>query len=795
MTNSRPNDERTTGRPAPGPRGWTRFLELDKAAAPAAPVGHDKERSGMVVNGRFRLKRRLGGGTFGEVWLARDMVTPSEAALKILRTRDPDPGVLRRFQAECEVLANIQHCNLVTVRDFGITPDGHPFMALEHVPGQSLGERLERGGPLPWREVVDIGISLAGALQALHDSGVIHRDVKPDNVVVGPRGVKLIDLGHAKVLAEFDRLRPHSSPLPPRQPTREGWAIGTLGFMPLEAGHVEPNPRFDVYALGATLFCLLTRRVPDCGEAPPVVRELVPGAEVPPDLERVLAAALSFEPDDRIASAAELGRRLEAVRDAHPEHRPLPLFDGRYERIELIGSTLKTDVFRAYHRGSGIYVALKVLTEAGRKDPDQCRRLELESRILAALEHPALPRYYDYSPELGYLAMALAPGTVAAAYCSPATRLRPFEVASVGLQTARGLAALHAIGVLHRDVHARNVMIDLRRDPVVTLLDMDCVQLSDRFYARVPLRNPTLPEDRVPPLPRHEGAEWSAPETRQGKPWTERSDVYSLGLLLYRLLTGKVATRRGEPVDPPQRHAPNCSEDLADAIMLALEADPDDRVDVAGLIDHLELALAVEMGEHEEKDAAPLPATSATATAAATSVDATTSATNSTIATTTTTAAPTPPMATPGAPRWVRGASLAAVLAVGGLGAWTSWPEGQVEQPSAPLAAATPTSVTPEATTVMPRADTSARPTARLPEAREALASAAHAAALRHCAKLAGGLLIVEFTTAPGQDTFMKVAPIGEDAPELARCVLDAAAAIRFEPARDAVTFTEEYTL
>src|SRR5690606_26876003 len=174
----------------------------------------------------------------------------------------------------------------------------------------------------------------------------------------------------------------------------------------------------------------------------PTIRELVPEADVPPDLERILADALAIEPDDRIASAAEPGRALAAVREAHPERTPLPLFDGRYERIEVLATTITANVYRGYHRGSQVNVALKVLSDAGRADPVQQRRLELEARILAALNHPILPRYYDYSPDRGYLAMELAPGEVASAYCTTATRLRPFEVASVGIQLARGLAAL-----------------------------------------------------------------------------------------------------------------------------------------------------------------------------------------------------------------------------------------------------------------------------------------------------------------------------------------------------------------
>jgi serine/threonine protein kinase len=473
---------------------------------------------------------------------ARDEQLRTIVAIKMLRSRDTE--LQRRFAREAEMLANITHPSIVRVLAHGREGED-VYMALELIEGPNLGEHLAASGPLPWRQVVEIGIQIADALDTVHRKGLIHRDVKPANIMLARDGtqlrVTLLDFGFARITEDYRE--PAGFTPEPRRRTDVGMAIGTPGYLPIEAGLVPADERFDVFALGVTLYELLTGELPGIEPIRPL-DEVNPACDAPPDLWLVLAAALALEPEDRTQSAAELGRALEAIRTAHPERRTSTRLDGRYELLGLLGTGAKGDIYLANHR-SGHDVALKFLRAT---DPHDLRRFEREAKLLALLDTPGLPRFFDYAPdaERPYIAMARAPGVPAVRFCrtSDKIRLKPAEVAEVGLQLARVLALLHERGVLHRDLNANNVMIELHRTPRVTLLDLGCAALTGAYYAHASLRYLTPPEARVDiPDGGIETLAWSAPEVRAGQGWSDRSDVYSLGLLLYRLLTGKLPAR------------------------------------------------------------------------------------------------------------------------------------------------------------------------------------------------------------------------------------------------------------
>jgi serine/threonine protein kinase len=206
---------------------------------------------------------------------------------------------------------------------------------LELVPGQSLRARLEAGGPLPWREVVAIGVQLAGALSALNAGGVVHRDVKPDNIMLTPDGnggqiVKLIDFGVARLADDWDASV--SITPTPRRRTHLGVAVGTPGYMPPEAGYEPPCERFDVYGLAATLWELGTgerARLDSPQAAAP--------CDLPEDLRRRPRRRAGRRPrrSHAVRGGARSGPRGRAC--GPPEREPSALFDGRYERIAVIG--------------------------------------------------------------------------------------------------------------------------------------------------------------------------------------------------------------------------------------------------------------------------------------------------------------------------------------------------------------------------------------------------------------------------------------------------------------------------
>ena len=576
---------------------------------------------GELIAGRHRIIRRLARGGMADVFLAKDMTLRCQVAIKILRSRRPEAR--RRFKVEAEILSNLQHPNIVRVIEIGETIDGQPFMALEHIDGQPLSARLARG-PLPWREVARLGVQAADAVHTMHVAGIVHRDLKPDNIMVaaGERGAaKLIDLGLASVGASFhDAQDALFTPDPPvRHQTQLGHPIGTPLYLPPEAGQLPADPRLDVYSLAATLYQLCTQLLPqDAGGR--TIRDACPGSDAPDDLSRLLQAALAHDPNERLPSADHLRRGLEAILAAHPESGPRHLYGGCYDLLEVLGVGASAVVYRASDRELSREVAVKVLRDGATSDDDVIR-FRRAAKVLCALHHPNIPPILHSGAHAGqrFAVTGLCTGSPATDYVRPQSHLRPDEVLAVGLQLAGALAAVHAAGVVYRDLHPGNVLIARGETPRAWIFDFDQAQVSPAFYAGLIERWATPPEERQEP--RHEkrlqGMDYASPEVRGGAAFTTASDVYALGLLLYRLLTGlRPFPAAGGDAVPARRVCPACPAGLEGLLLSMLSPTSNRRPALAAVLRALEdeeAELAAEVAPRREDaserdhDARPAP--------------------------------------------------------------------------------------------------------------------------------------------------------------------------------------------
>jgi serine/threonine-protein kinase len=270
-----------------------------------------------LVTGRYRVERPLGHGAMSTVDLARDVELDRPVALKRLAENLARDDELRaRFQREARLAARLAHPNVVRIYDVGEDEDGRPFIAMEYVAGETLAELLARRGPLPPDEVAELGVQACHALAAAHGAGLVHRDVKPQNLLLRRDGVlKLGDFGVAFGL-EGTRL------------TMAGTVLGTAAYLaPEQARGEEVTAAADVYGLGAVLYELLTGRPP---RNPATIAELsttdaIPmPQDAPATLARIVMRCLADDPADRPASAAEVAVELAATL---PERATLPLPD------------------------------------------------------------------------------------------------------------------------------------------------------------------------------------------------------------------------------------------------------------------------------------------------------------------------------------------------------------------------------------------------------------------------------------------------------------------------------------
>jgi serine/threonine-protein kinase len=269
--------------------------------------------------GRYELERRIGKGGMGEVWAAWHRGLERKVALKILRLGEQtDPLAVARFEREVRLSSGLTHPNTVRVFDSGTTEDGLLYYAMELLDGSSLGELVKREGPLPPARAVHLVTQAARALAEAHDAGIVHRDVKPENLFVTSAGgesdfVKVLDFGIARAASEAQH-----------QLTETGAVTGTPATMSPEVitGH-EATPASDVYGLGATLYIALTGRAPFKGEVPastllshlhdaPVPPSERTSGAVPADVDAIVLRALAKKPDDRFADGRALAEALAA---------------------------------------------------------------------------------------------------------------------------------------------------------------------------------------------------------------------------------------------------------------------------------------------------------------------------------------------------------------------------------------------------------------------------------------------------------------------------------------------------
>jgi serine/threonine-protein kinase len=279
---------------------------------------------GQVVADRYHILKKLGEGGMGAVYLGEHVKMGRKSAIKVMAAAmSQDPDAVSRFNREAANASRISHPNVCQVYDFGETPEGLIYLAMEFIEGHSLKDLVEREGALPAARACSIIRQAADALQAAHDLGIVHRDIKPDNIMVvqardGSDVVKVVDFGIARAVGGDE---------PGQKVTKTGLVVGTPEYMsPEQLSGDKLDGRTDIYSLALVLYRLLTGTLPFEADSaqevmikrltdePLPLEQARPDVEFPAKLQLVLNSALARMPEERYQSAADFGRdALDAV--------------------------------------------------------------------------------------------------------------------------------------------------------------------------------------------------------------------------------------------------------------------------------------------------------------------------------------------------------------------------------------------------------------------------------------------------------------------------------------------------
>jgi len=564
-----------------GTTGWSVPAKEAGATDASSPI-----QPGMVLGERYEILKRLGEGGMGAVYKARDRELERLVALKIIR---PDlagnPEILKRFKQELILARQVTHKNVIRIFDLAMA-DGRKFITMDYVEGRDLKSVLVEHGRLQAEEAVPIIQQVCRGLEAAHSEGVVHRDLKPQNIMVDADGrVWVMDFGLARSMETAGI-------------TRTGALMGTPDYMsPEQARGEKVDARSDLFSLGIIFYELLTGRLPFHADTlmatllKRVQEKAIPPAVLNPDIpahiNRVVMKCLEADVARRYQAIGEIladlagetsqtgasAAQLSAVSLA--TIGPGAQFGPRYRIDSVIGEGGMGKVYKAYDKDLDRTVALKVVRAELAGDANSMQRFKQELQLASRISHRNILRIHDLGDVGGmkFISMAYVDGKDLHDLLAESGRLPVDRVVNIAKQLASALDAAHSEGVVHRDLKPRNVLMDAT----------DHVYVSDFGLAK------SLEADTATQMTRAGEVlgtpRYMSPEQAESKPADHRSDIYSYGVILYEMATGEPPFTGDSTMQVMYQHVtqaprnpklvnPEVPDYLAAVILKCLEKEP-----------------------------------------------------------------------------------------------------------------------------------------------------------------------------------------------------------------------------